>query len=566
MIREQKALLSETFALREDGRGDVEKINGLAKAQKQLAQDTEQFLSLKKSNGISLNIHESFQALVDELALAVKNMASAVDALEDRVMQEACDKEDAALTHLLRARLHVNKILAVSKNGSRQIAQKLRQELRLPESRGQQEGQGGQEDSLMDLAENADSLSKEEGDIKDALDAQGKKQGNQNPASGGGRPKSRDNSGLERIAGSDADGGTGSSQDMTGPSVPYQGLGGSAQNLANRQKEATEKGKDLAKRLARHRDATELARRRMDDALDDMGRAEGQLKKKLNPEGEVEAKKQLGQLERKLKKLSDHLKGLGADQLTRRMDMFQQTARKAAQQSGRSGGEARSALSGDADTLLDWMNALQEALQGEHPEITERLRKLSRQYRLDKLASDIKRAGKAEAQGSGERAARLDDQAQSRFQGLANGMNLEKRRLAQSLLEALIAAEKAATGIRGDLAGGQGDSSDMDSRIRELMEALENFEDGSLQAHSRPLKNAVQRPATERHGRGSPDAYYGLHGEEVARSLDAIAKRLQALIIESIQHKLHADKDVRIPAQYRRLVEQYYKLLSDDIR
>lgn len=595
MIKRQRELLAETFVLRERKSADAEKIDRLVEAQKSLADATAESRDALRAAAAGAAVRGSMDAVLEDLGSAHDRMRAAVEELAGRRLAAAFTHEEAALSHLLKARRSVSRVLRQGQGSSecRQFAQKLRQAIRLPARTQEEEKE--KESTLGELARAADELSREERAIeqeaRNAADGARERmpggaraqpsrgQGRSSSASAAGAP-SDETASLDRPAGSDAPGEGGGDAGAGAKSVkmPYQVHGG---DLAERQTRAADEGENLLKRLARHRDASELAAQRMRDAVGDMREAERRLARK----DRGDAGQSLDQAARKLKRLSDHLRGLGPGNVAGRMDSLRRVAKDAAgacsnaggqcdaagaspgaQDAGASPGGRQNAAAG-AETLRDWLDALAAELRKEQPGVARRLDALGERFDVRRLADDIRRAGKAATQGDAKRAAQLDGETAARLEGLAEDIDREKRRFVQGLLERLIAAEEQASGLNDDLAkAGAGTSGGIQSRLQELSDELLTFDDARLAELVERLHARSGDRSVSRSGGGAPPYPGGGLGDRAGESMLPIVTRLQELIAEVIRHEVLLGRDERVPDRYRRLVEQYFKALSDDLR
>ncbi len=626
MIKKQRDLLGETFVLRERKSTDNDRIGTLESSERKLATETEEFRAFVERRARSASSSGPVASAPSELAAARDSMNEAVEDLAQRRLAAAFDNEETALTHLLKARLSMNRILkqmqGSGQSESQQFTRALRQALRPPKRQGDDREQ---ESSLGELAREAAALSREEKKIGEELagempagsqDAQGPKPGSASaglgqPGQGAGggqgpgdsqKPGQRPgDSPLERLAGRDAPSDSGD-QDRPGAKVPYRIKGGALGDLADRQEQAVEKGDSVLKRLARHRRASELAKRRMEDAHRDMRRAEENLKARERETSKLSLKS----AEKTLKRLADHLKGLSPGNMPNRMDNFRRTAQGAAQgcascaggqsssggggQPGRqAGGRSPGGASGqrediaqDAETLEDWLKAMRADAREENPDLTQRLEALGDRFNLERLADDVRRANRSAEQANAQRTQKLDQDLEARFRGLADAMDIEKRRLVQGLLERLLAAEAEAAALKkeitqaggaqqtGNNAGGSqpqsGGPGGMGARVEDLANELEAIEDSTINKLAEKMMVRIRNPWGPRSGGGPPTTRRGVPLAVAEEYLGPIVVRLHELIAEVIRQEVLAARDDRVPDRYRRLVERYYKALSDDLR
>ncbi len=522
LIKRQRTIAADTFALREERAVDAARRGELAEAERALRDDTESYLAdLARRVGTGPE-RLSMAVVLESLARAAAAMGAAVEALAGERLEVAFGHEERGLGHLLDARRSIRRFLSEQSSSSSpsEFAQKLRQAIRLPEQNT------SAEESARELARAAEKLAGEERAIERSLGA--------NPGE-----ENRD----------------------TGP--------------RERQEGAVRAGEALRERLARNRDATELARGRMESALREMREAA----RELSAGGDDAARASLERAAQALERLAVHLDGLQPGDVVRRMEALRARAACAAGACDGPSDARREETAADAETLEDWLVGIGREMRTDDPPAAARLAALGERQGLSTLALDVRRAGKAAAQGDAGRAARMELDAAGRFRGLAEAIDLEKRRMLQGLLERLLAAEAEAAALKAGLGKSEADgaevanartSDDVSSRsgvrrgprLARHADALAAFGDAQLNELAEKLREALRGQGDASGGGSRP----GGSGGVLVERLGPIVERLQVMVVEVVRRTMVLDRDDRVPDRYRTLVEKYFKALSDDMR
>ncbi|MFP4580644.1 MAG: hypothetical protein ACLFQ6_07935, partial [Candidatus Sumerlaeia bacterium] len=107
---------------------------------------------------------------------------------------------------------------------------------------------------------------------------------------------------------------------------------------------------------------------------------------------------------------------------------------------------------------------------------------------------------------------------------------------------------------------GRGGGGDLEERLEELAEDLESIDDPELNKLAQELRQQM------RHwGRAPGGNMRGLPGLEVDERMNPIKERLHNLIDEIVKRKMRMSGTANVPDEYRRLVDRYFKALSDDL-
>jgi hypothetical protein len=183
------------------------------------------------------------------------------------------------------------------------------------------------------------------------------------------------------------------------------------------------------------------------------------------------------------------------------------------------------------------------------------------------MPEEIRRADQARGQGDVEEARRLEDGTARRLERLADDLDTERRRLQQGMLERLSEAEQEASDLTGEVTTQLRDGVApvprvTAERLEELGEDVTTLGDRELTQSAEVLLRHMAdsgRQARSADGITVPEAV-------VSESLSPMTRRLQVLIQEVLKDRLAVDSQEQVPDEYRRLVERYYRALSDDLR
>ena len=172
------------------------------------------------------------------------------------------------------------------------------------------------------------------------------------------------------------------------------------------------------------------------------------------------------------------------------------------------------------------------------------------------------------------RPAREAADAAARLEALAHDLESARKAAVQPQLERLLAAEKQAAELLERLRSGekpmtQGEALKVASDLAEEVEQLAPG-DGPLRNSAHALRTATRSSQT---GVLPPldRIRYGSGGVLTAEpgfnsSLNAVVLALQAKIQEIIFDDELADRDGPVPPRYKEMVNDYYRLLSQDLR
>jgi len=271
-----------------------------------------------------------------------------------------------------------------------------------------------------------------------------------------------------------------------------------------------------------------------------------------------------------------------------------EAARAEPRQAGNAQGERaplpapeRERVAQDAETIADWLKQLQNKEMKGLGNMPERLGQIEEQVDLQDLAEDVRRSQEQRDSGLAREADRLDKQTAERFERLSQALAKEKQRLMQSHLERLAAAEAEANDLRQQAqeqqearaesakpsrartraeraaaAGAQAAPADAAERLEDLAEELKDLRDEQLEQLGEQLLEQVG--PQNRRGRSNPGQ--AIPETVVDTTLTPAVERIKVLIDEIVQHEMLMNRDDRVPDKYARLVERYFKALSDDLQ
>jgi len=515
LIARQRQNLRHTFLQAEQPVADSQACQRLAQTERALAEAALEFTAgLEARFGPIPCLHEAHEA-----------MQSAVLSLEQKNVKTGGASEETALAGLIRARQNVRKLLSDSQCASacRKFDAQQKQKLRKPPKKDDKA-------ELAKLQEQIEKLAQEEKELAQEIGAK---------------------------AGS-----------------------GSKSSQTDRQEKAAQQADELRKLVRKDEGLTELARERMDAAAD----AVGESAKSLRSGREKEASRQAAGAAEQLDRLARQVAGLKAAELTARLAHSQALARRIARQQqtlakelqGKSGGDKqargqRGAME-EARTLADLLKRLQADAAGTNPQLGEALRQAKEANPPSDIVEQMRRAAEALQSGQSERARRDIDRSERMLGALAQQLEAAHRGLVQPQLAKLIAAEKqaAATQQALDAVHNERQKAESEKKVADLRDAMEALRpaDGKLAEAAAALGEAARGGGawTRREKRSHPSEGAYVPPVEYTESVQKVVKALQARIQEIILTDALFGQDEPVPPQYKALVEEYYRVLSEDLR
>ncbi len=621
LIHWQRQNLSKTHVYRENGPAEARLVVALATSEYKLAGETEEFEGMVQDWPIPPEVLADILQCLQE---AHNGMLAAVDSLEGRQLEPAQDYQQAALSSLILARqLMVNLRIhpLFGRNASDwmdRTDEQMLPKLEAPEDVTPCQAPGEIAEALAELAQQEQGLADEvvgsprihnttpnaQAQPGQMAQAQQGQQGQQGQGPGEGQGQGQSGSG--------------------------RGSGQGSGNPIEQQREMIGEAEDLQQHLKENSEATQLAQQRMQQALEAMRAALGSLMSPGHPNADrqalQEAQVDLEQLAEHLRGLAllnlatrMELASEMAGSMQRRVA---ETPRAASQEAAARPGDATGGAEApdaatrladvqqDARTLSDWMTALQHMAAAKDEELAARVGEISERGGVAHLPDDLVRIAALAGSRETQREAQLRAETAERLAALVSSLDLERRRMLQGLLERLVAAESEASSLRDSLpnrqanAGGgepgqeqpsgqqpgqdaqnarppgqeagngqggdrqqPGTGGDTDGpggareRLNRLADELADLGDPQLIEFSGQLRRTANEA---RGGPGAPGQAFASF--DVDSSLGPIIQHLQYLIKEVMRAEATRDSNQTVPDVYLRLVEKYYKTLSDDLR
>lgn len=539
MIARQRDNLRRTFAHVEDSTLDTRITQRLAKNEQELADATDEFTQgLEQIAGPVPCLHEALDA-----------MHGAIDELGQKELKGAKGFEETALAGLIKARENLRKLLAQGSSSSsqcRQFDQQQKQKLRRPPKKDKKAQEAKEQQDLEELAKEEKKFSEEiasksGGGAQLEQDPDAQKQQKQQPSKG---QKSSSSSGSQ----------------------------------AERQEKAAEKAAELQKLVQEDDALTELTRQRMDKAAEDVQASA----KSVRDRQEKKAGEQAAEAAEELDRLARQVAGLKAADLETRVAQAESLAKQLAKaqqglgkeldkgKAGAKKAEDERRLAEEARTLADLLRRLQQDADEKNPDLGRQLREAAEANSPQDAAERMQRAAEALKAGKPGQARPDVDQSARTLEALGQQLAEARHGLAGPQLDKLMALEKQAAETQKALEGVNTaqQKAEADKKVTELREAIQ-----AQQANDAKLSEAAnqlsQGGATwRRHDDVRPDSKYGMYVPPVTyeHAVPEIVKLLQGKIQEIILKDALLDKDEAVPPQYKKLVEEYYRILSEDLR
>jgi DNA repair exonuclease SbcCD ATPase subunit len=546
LIARQRENLKATFTLSEQPNPQDRAIDRVARIEGELADLTTEFtLGLEAVAGPVPCLHDALDA-----------MRSATEGLSKWEPGPARGFEETALANLIKARKNIRQFLAQSSScasATRKFDQKQRQKLR--PKKNDKAAQAKLQQDLEKLAQEEKKIAQEIAAKNDGAKV--------NQA---GRESAKKSS-------SDSTKNSGSASS-------------SGQSLGQRQEKAAAKAEELKQLVHKNEKLTDLARERMDGAAQ-----EAQSSAVSFQQGrEGDAGKHAASAAEHLERLAKQVAALTASELTTRLAHGQNMARHLAREqeglekelrdrkgSGESAKERapkaakERGLSEEARTLADLLQKLQPEAEAANPQLGRDLRQAIDANSPAAAGDQMRRAADLMQAGQLEQAVRDVNGSGHMMQELAQQLDAARRAAIQPQLDKLLAAEKQAAETKKTLDAVNNDrqKAQAEKKVADLRDTLESLKnaDGKLAEATEALDGAVRGGAGGWERREPHDPHYGVYvrreyGDGVRQVMQALQAKIQDIILRDIL----VDRDEPVPPQYRALVEEYYRVLSDDVR
>jgi hypothetical protein len=398
-----------------------------------------------------------------------------------------------------------------------------------------------------------------------------------------GGPQMEERDRKSQQSGKPSPGKTGSS---SGNSSGKSSSSASKENLADRQEKAAEAADRLRKKIHGDEGLTDLARQRMDEAADSIHRSAGSMK-----DGKAaEAGRQAGEAAEQLERLSRQVAALKAPDISSRLAQGQNLARQLAGQQQQMGKQLQQQGAGnkpgegqkqagsqrgsaeEARTLQDLLERLQQETGGSGNHLGEALRQASEANPPAAIVAQLRRSADLLQAGQAPRAQREVEQSARMLAGLAQQLEDAHQGLVQPQLARLIAAEKQAAQTRQalDKVNTDRQKAEAEKKVAQLRDSLEALKpaDAKLAEATAALADAVRNGGGGWQHRDRAPPFDGAYIPpiEYTDNVQKVIKVLQTKIQEIILKDTQLDRDEPVPPQYKALVEEYYRVLAEDLR
>jgi hypothetical protein len=550
LIARQRDNLKRTFVQAEEAKADAATVERLAKTERELAEATAEFTEgIEQRAGPVPCLHEAQEA-----------MESAAAALEKQDVKPASGLEEAALVGLIKARQNLRQFLSKQSScasACRKFDNQQQQKIRKPP----------QEDKKAELAKLQEEIEK--------VAKQEKKFSEEFAAKTGGAQLDRKDQ--------DSKPDSQSSKSKGSASAGGEKSGESQGSPAERQEKAAQKAEELKRLVRRDEALTGLARDRMDAAAE----AVKASAKSARDGRERESGEQAGEAAEQLERLARQVASLKAADLTTRLAQSEGLARQLAKkqqglgqelqgkgrdgkekaENGRADEERR--LTEEARTLADLLERLQKDAPAKDRDLDRQLREAAEANPPQTAVEQMCRATDALRVGKPDQARPDIDQSARLLDGLGQQLEAARHGLGQQQLDRLMALEKQAADAQKALDKVDNDrqKGEAEKKVGDLREAVEGLQpaDAKLTEAAAVLRRGTGawRPRQEPH---DPRLGAYVPPQEYTEGVPKVAQALQAKIQEIILKDALLDKDEAVPPQYKALIEEYYRVLSEDLR
>jgi Domain of unknown function (DUF4175) len=538
LILRQRVALNRTLAHAEDKPVDDKVADRLSKDEAELAFATEEFAAKLASQFGPIN----------PLDDAAKAMQAATVTLASKDFPASMPLEQSAMASLVKARQNLRKLMTTASTAGQcqKIDRQQRdQKIRKPPAEKSKEAE----------------LAKLEQDIRKLAENQKKFAEDVAPRSGGGAR-------LDR-------------QNEPKPGQTSKSAGSKPSSSPTESQRAASKEAERLNSLAKEDKAlSDLARARMAEAARSIKESEKSLETDKVPESADAARSAAEQLER----LAEQVAGLKAEDLASRIgkarDLARSTARAERELASKGPADDKAEASREQQGLAEDAKTLSDLLKKARADATEEDRTLARAleaatetHSLAEIEQAIRRASSEIETGQAEKSARSMKQAEAQLDGLAHDLETARRDFMQPKLQQLLAAEKQADEARKAL-----ESVSSEARKAEAEKAVADLARtvGSLRSGDGPLRQAAESlsQATQPSGTNAwnppkktgPRPGFYTPPISYTKAVGEVAKALQARIQELILTDALVDRDGPVPPGYKEKVEDYFRVLSEDLR
>ncbi len=534
MIARQRQVLNRTFVHEQDAPASAEVVRRLVKSQEEIATATDRL-----AEGIAQR-SEPILALAEASAV----MSRAKAALAEKKLADARPHEQTALAALVSARRNLRKLLSQSNtqqaSACRSFDRQEQQVLRRPP-------QDKKKRQLASLENDMRKLAKEERAFSEELE-----------------PRSR------------------SGQPTDSPPAASQG------DRVQRQQQAVKEAERLRDLARQDENLTDRTRQRLGDVTETMRKAAEEIQAK-RPAGAAEgARTAAEQLERLARQVGALKSGELADQMARTGDFTNDLAAQqrkleralkaglpdANEKADGSWARRERDLAEEAAGVGDLMDRLRDEAAALDGQLARSLSEVARSKPAREIETAMQRSAQEAAAGRRSAAQQDAQEATRKLDELARDLDSARRQLVQPQLDRFRAQEKQAARVQDQInavrSGAQ--QAQAEQALSDLARSLENAasSDGSLRAATERLDRAIGPGAAREwrrdDARGSPGSGLFIPPTDYTSSLRQVVLALEARIQQLMLDQALMERDQAVPPRYKTLVEDYYRVLSQDLR
>jgi hypothetical protein len=565
LIARQRVNLNRTFFQERDPSQGEAAIMRLATFEEELATATAEFAAGLGEMGGAI-------AALDDAALA---MRSATQALDAKDLPSARPQEESALKLLISARRNLQTLLNQKNStqmtaAARQFDRQQVQKLRRPRK----------DDKLAELEADLLELAKTEQEFSEEIEAKG-----------GGGPK-LDPPPTRAAKPETAEEQPSDTANDEQPSAKEKSTNKGTQprpDPVESQRRAAEEAERLRRLAQRDPDLSDLARRRLDEAAKMVQEASQSMQEGHPADAAQEARAAAQKLESAAHQVGALKAKDLVERLARQRDLAQAIAKaerdlaKALEKSAL----AKAAADRDRQPLADKQNELAEEVAGladvlkhlkmaaaqEEPELALAISRAVKTNPPEEVEESMRKNAGEIGAGHNMPAARSAIKAAGQLDALAQDLESVRRAAVQPQLDRLLAAEKEAAEVLDRLRSVKQTSQQAaaEKSLSEVARLIDGLAPGSgplreaadtlthtaQSSHAGWVKNTETR--TGDNGYWSPPVDY-------TGSLSVAIQALQAKIQEMIIDNALVERTGPVPPQYKALVEDYYRVLSQDLR
>ncbi len=534
MIARQRSVLNRTFVHEQDAPVSEEVVRRLAKSQQELVAATDAFASGIGQRG------EAIPALDD----AVAAMKLSKDALAAKHLGDARPQEERALAALVSARQNLRKLLSQSNsqqaNACRTFDRQEQQNLRRPPSDDKKRQLANLENDLRKLAKAERAFSEEI------------------------EPKARAN--------------------QPGEKPPDT----SSTDRVHRQQEAVKEIERLRELAQQDESLTDRTRQRLGEIRETIRKSADELQAMRPAEAAERAGTAADQLERTARQVGALKAGELADQMARTRDIARELSisqRKLADALRAGPTQAGEKVEGswprrerdlaqEASSMGELMDRLREEAAAVDAQLGLTLNETARSNPIQGIEQVMQQSAQEAEAGRQSTARKNAENATQKLDELARGLESSRRRLVQPQLDRLRAQEKLAARAQEQLSAVRNGAqqAQAEQALANLARGLETLASGdaALREATDRLNQVLGPGANREWRRDDARAPQGsglfIPPTDFTEGLRQVSLALQARIQQLVLDQALMERDEAVPPRYKTLVEDYYRVLSQDLR